>query len=253
MADNEKTTRGRGRPRKIVEDHPVEAEKAPETVVAVEPAEDENVTMQEQLKYQLTAMIRMAKKMGIDLDEIYETPPKETTVVLEQATEDVPVEAIVDSVGHKPVVSDRPKPGTVLPGGNWIPWRKDDLNPEDQVEFVPQPVPGLVFPMLDEEGHQKILLDVNDLKCWLTVGVPNKVNRYFKNVYDNCYDAWRELENFKRNGPIVAPWGRFGPDGRPAWHYEPMALTFGMDIDGRYLTANRSPLYQVREENEDAI
>lgn len=248
MAD-EKTTRGRGRPRKT-EAHP--AEVSPEAqVAAVAEQQDENEIMGQQIKYQLAALMKMAQRMGIDLDELYETPPKETTVVLEEATSDVPIEEVVDSVGQKP--DHRPQPGTVLPGGNWIPWRKEDLNPEDTVEFVPQPIPTITFPMLDEEGHQKILLDVNDLKCWLTVGVPNRVNRFFKNAYDNAYQAWKELESFKRNGPEAAPWGRTGPDGRPAWHYEPMALTFGLDIDGRYLTSARSPLYTHREAVEDAI
>src|SRR5690348_9620485 len=256
MAD-EKVTRGRGRPRKT-ENHPVDAnvlqppvsaEDASHLAIAVE-AEDENKLMGEQIKYQLAALIKMAARMGVDLDELYEAPPKDTTVVLEEEPEDTHIEKIVDSAGKEP---ERLKQGTVLPGGNWIPWRKQDLNPEDKVPFVPQPVPSLVFPMLDDEGRQKILLDVNDLKCWLTVGVVNEVNQFFKNAYDNAYESWKELENFKRNGPIAAPWGARGPDGRPSWHYEPMALTFGMDIDGRYLTTMRSPLYQAREENEDAI
>lgn len=249
MADNEKITRGRGRPRKV-ENHPVDASVAPVDETTVPEVENEAQDMQSQIKYQLAALIKMANRMGIDLDELYESPPTQTTVVLEQAAEDVPLEKVVDSAGQVP---ERMLPGTVLPGGNWIPWRKEDLNSEDLVEFVPQPIPSITFPMLDSEGHQKILIDVNDLKCWLTVGVTNKVNRFFKNAYDDAYKAWKELETFKRNGPVSAPWGRVGPDGRPSWHYEPMALTFGMDIDGRYLTAGRSPLYTNREEREDAI
>jgi hypothetical protein len=241
----EGTTRKRGRPRKVdaaVEANPVEV--TPTEVVAVE---DENAAMQEQIKYQLVQLLKLAQKAGLDLEELYPTPPKEDTVVLELEEEET-----VDSYAARPH-GGRLQPGTVLAGGNWVPWRKEDLDQSNKVEFVPAPVPSLVFPMTDEDGRQKIRLDVNDLVCWLTVGVSNHVNRFFYNAYMDAYNSWKELEYFKRHGPEYAPWGRTGPDGRPAWHFEPFALTAGMDIDGRYLVAGRSPLYQAQQENEEAI
>src|SRR5260370_38745856 len=84
-------------------------------------------------------------------------------------------------------------PGTGLgcTRGNWIPWRKEDLDPTDTVTFTPMPVPSITFPFTDENGYQKIKLDVNDLICWLTCGIPNTINRYFYNAYKNAYDEWK--------------------------------------------------------------
>ena len=248
MAEEVDTTpRKRGRPRKV-EDHQPAVSSATTTQDTVDQLADENAAMQAQIKYQLAALIKMAEKAGINPFEGFETPPTEDTVVVHSQPEQ-----------EQPPRPSRPKPGSLL--GNpsdrnvgWVPWRKDDLDPEDTVEFVPQPIPSLVFPMTDEEGRQKIRLDVQDLVCWLTVGVPNKVNKFFYNAYQDAYSTWKELEAFKRRGPNVAPWGARGPDGRPSWHYEPFALSFGLDDDGHYVTPHRpGPLSAIRQSQDEAI
>jgi hypothetical protein len=195
-----------------------------------ETPDNEVGAMQAQIAYQMRELFKLAEKQGIKLEDIFEKPPTTVTTVLQGTAVAVPV-----------AVDVKQKPGTYIvdqqgkPTGATIPWTKQDLDPEDTVEFVPIPVPGLVYPFMDENGYQKIRLDVNNLVCWLTCGVPNKVNRFFWNVYDNSLQGYRELERFKRNGPAWAPWGARGPDGGPAWLYVPQAATFGMDDRGHSL------------------
>lgn len=276
--EEETTQKRRGRPRKVAEDNPV-AEVVPEpqpvqapapqatdvsaaTAAVLQLAIEELRAMQQQNQYQAVMFMKMMEKFGTNEPP---RPPKEDTVVLQQANPQD--EHVVDQFGQELVVPQQVEPqtpGKPRPGSltgrigernvGWVPWRKDDLNPDDAIDFVPAPVPTLVFPMTDEEGRQKIRLDVNDLVCWLTVGVPNRVNKFFKNAYDNAFDTWRELENFKRKGPAVAPWGAVGPDGRPSWYYDPMTLSFGMDDDGHAITPFRSnPLRSYQQNAPDAI
>lgn len=204
---------------------------------------DETAAMQDQVRYQMAQLLKLAQKTGTDLSEMFPTPPRSIT-----ATEEG--EMAADYVA--PV--NRPRPGAPLgsaPNSGWVPWRMEDLDPTDTIEFVPQPVPSLVFPLTDEEGRLKIRLDVNDLVCWLTVGSPCTVNRIFYNAYMDSYNGWKELENFKRRGPAYAPWGDRGPDGRPTWHFESQALTFGLDPDGRYLTGGRQTMAEYEQSLKD--
>jgi len=223
--------------------------KAPAaTEVAVENnsqnAENEAAAMKEQVAYQLAQLLKMADKMGIKLDEVFEKPPVDTTVVHESPTTQEIVNiaaqaAVAAARGMNPnqqqVPSGPLKPGQALPGGAWVQWKKSDLNPELTKTFVPLPIPGMVYPFADENGLQKIRLDVNGLVCWLTCGVENTVNEMFYSVYEAALAGHRELEAFKKNGPSYAPWGTKGPDGRPAWQYTPQAASFGMNIDGHSL------------------
>lgn len=237
---NDTTPRPRGRPRKV-ENNP--EPQVDERDLQIQILREELETMRQQNEYQMAMFQKLLARADIDEPT---RPPKEDTLIVE-SNEDT-----------SRVNSGRPRPGSLLGDQydrnvGWVPWRKDDLNGEDMVDFVPAPVPSVVFPMSDEEGRQKIRLDVNDLVCWLTVGVPNHVNRFFYNAYIDAYNSWRELENFKRKGPAVAPWGSTGPDGRPSWYFEPMALSFGMDENGHAVTPFRSnPLrtYQQRSEGE---
>lgn len=205
--------------------------KAPVTAEVVESnsqtAESEAAAMKDQVAYQLATLLKMAEKLEINLDEIYPRPPAVTTTVVQSSGVPVPLPI--------PAPTGKPKPGQYLPGGAWVQWTKADLDPEETVTFVPLPIPGIVYPFTDENGYQKIKLDVNGLVCWLTVGVENTINRFFYNVYEAALNGHRELEKFKREGPEYAPWGKKGPDGRQAWQFIPMAATFGMTDDGRSL------------------
>lgn len=206
--------------------------KAPAAKVAENDSEkpDEVGAMQAQIAFQIRELVKLAEKQGVKLEDIFEKPPTAVTAVTQGSVPVAPV-----------TVEVKLKPGSYImgidgkPTGNSIPWRKEDLDPNDKVKFVPLPVPGLVFPFADENGMQKIRLDVNNLVCWLTCGVENEVNRFFYNVYQNGLDSYRELEKFKRTGPAFAPWGARGPDGGPAWLYVPQAATFGMDDRGHSL------------------
>lgn len=220
--------------------------KAPAAPVAAEnnsQTAEEAAAMKEQVAYQLAQLLKMAEKMGVNLDEVFPKPPAETTVVVEapstQEIVSIAAQAAVAAMRGTTAPAQGPsapyKPGQALPGGGWIQWQKSDLNPEDTITFVPLPIPGMVYPFADENGYQKIRLDINGLVCWLTCGVEQTVNKYFYNVYEAALSGHRQLEAFKRNGPDYAPWGTHGPDGRPAWQYTPMAASFGMNIDGRSL------------------
>lgn len=212
---------------------------------------EEKAAMEEQFKFQLKSLLKSAQSMGIDLNEVYEKPPSETTVTMSASdlleairnmgstnnsnlggpARNVPLDAL-----GQPVQGDaKLKPGQIIPGTqNWQPWSKNDLDPEAITRFVPLPIPSLVYPIIDGEGRQKIKLDVNNLVQWLTVGEENVVNTFFYNVYKNAYDTWKELEAFKRTGPMGAPWG-FKENGMPAWSYTPFAPSFGMTEEGRAL------------------
>jgi hypothetical protein len=206
-------------------DEIVEVVAEPEKVSPMT-VEDEAAAMKQQVLYQFKQLLKMAETMGIKLEEIYEKPPVDVTKVVASA---IPAPA---------TEAGKLKPGTVLGTGvnaSWVPWTKADLDPDDVVEFSPLPLPGIVYPFPDENGYQKIRLDINGLVVWFTCGVPNIVNRYFYNEYQDKLANWRALEDFKRNGPSYAPWGRKGPDGQNAWMYVPMAPSFGMNEDGRSL------------------
>lgn len=234
----------RGRPRKT----PVVAEAPAENSSAVATASgDEAAAMKEQVAYQLAQLLKSAEKLGVTLEDLYPKPPTAVNVV-EAPASTVPATGadgtitingqtfkITPSSTNVPAPTGKPKPGQYLPGGAWVQWTKADLDPEDVVTFVPLPIPGMVYPFADENGYQKIKLDINGLVCWLTCGTENKVNRFFYNVYEAALANHRQLEAFKRNGPEYAPWGTRGPDGRPAWQFTPMAASFGMNIDGHSL------------------
>lgn len=265
--EQETTQKRRGRPRKVAEDNPVaevteptQDTSAESTAAVLQIALEELKAMQQQNQVIMAMFMKQAEKLGLTDPP---RPPREDTVVLEPASPQD--EHVMDQFGQelvRPATMNqdqgKPRPGSLL--GNpwdrnvsWVPWRREDLDPGDMVEFVPAPVPNLVFPMTDEEGRQKIRLDVNDLVCWLTVGVPNRVNRFFKNAYDNGFEGWRELESFKRKGPAVAPWGQMGPDGRQSWYYDPMTTSFGMDENGHAITPFRSNPLRMYQGSEPEV
>lgn len=234
---NENTPRRRGRPRK--EDNP--EPQVDTRDLQIQMLREELDTMRAQNEYQMAMFMKLMEKQQVEMPA---PPPNEDTLVVESDKEEV-------------VRDGRPRPGSLLGDPRdrnvgWVPWRKDDLDPNEYIEFVPAPVPSLVFPMTDEEGRQKIRLDVNDLVCWLTVGIPNRVNKFFHNAYMDAYNSWRELEAFKRRGPAFAPWGSVGPDGRPSWYFEPVALSFGMDENGHAITPFRSnPLRSYQQQGDE--
>ena len=188
-----------------------------------------------QVAFQFAQLQKLAEKQNIKLTDVFETPPSATTVEQEPKPAATESTELGQPVIAEPTQTGRPKPGTVLPGGNWVPWNPMDLKDSKKITFTPLPIPTLVFPFPDENGFAKIRLDVNDLVCWLTCGIPNTVSEMFYWAYKNGEDQWRALENLKRNGPAYAPWGQRGPDGGQAWQFTPMAASFGMDIDGRSL------------------
>lgn len=111
------------------------------------------------------------------------------------------------------VVREQIKPGSLIAGTQqYIPWRVEDLDPNDTVEFIPELVPSLWMPHLSPNGLPLVSVDVNGLKAVYEVGTLTKTNKYFYNVYKNSYDQWVELEDLKHNGPTER---RFFSK----WHY----------------------------------
>ena len=132
----------------------------------------------------------------------------------------------------------------LLPGGKigegaaatWRPWRKEDLDAGgEKFSFVPQFIPPIVFPIPDENGLYKIILDVNDLQCCLTVGELNEnISGMFYHHYKEIERNWKAGEVFKKKGPKNAPWLNQGPNGVSTWHYEPEAPSAWIDLKGNY-------------------
>lgn len=265
MADENITPkRGRGRPRKQEKTSAPAVETVPATV---DDLDEER--MQEQIKENLKSLLKLAAKRGISIEDLFDAPPADTTVVEETAE----VNASIDEElgvqpdwdvrrGEVPMSKKKQKklaklmaqarPQELKPGGaifdengraQYIkPWTRNDLQTSKRIKFIPRPIPTMVYPLHDMYGLQKIKLDVNGLVCWLTCGVENEVYEFFYNAYLDGEKSYSELERFKAHGPDAAPWGAVGPDGRPAWRFTPQALTFGMDPDGKYLID--SPLYE---------
>src|SRR5260221_10744673 len=107
-----------------------QTKKAPVSKVAVREdysstSAEEVDAMKAQVKFQMDLLLKSAAKLGVEISDLYPTPPKEVTKVVEATT------AVLPEVGGPAPVEDagKLKPGTVLPGGNWVRWGKDDLNP----------------------------------------------------------------------------------------------------------------------------
>jgi hypothetical protein len=161
-------------------------------------------------------------------------PPKETTSFGRE------VETTDGKKKWIPMRPDGTRPGAPLPGNSDadVPWTKGDLDPEDVYSFVPMPVPGLVHPLLDEDGRPKIFLTVNGLTACLTVGVLNeKIPGMWYWAYKNAEDLWRLSDDYRQHGPKSAPWVGQGPGGKSTWYWEREAPSAWIDLDGRYYTA----------------
>lgn len=120
------------------------------------------------------------------------------------------------------------KPGQIMPGGGWIPWIKEDLDPTKTVTFLAQDVLGTQGGNYWDGFDKFFILDVNGLTCRISVGKINTINEFFYSRYESMVNGNVALEEFKRKGPVSM--GKFWN-----WSYQPNTPTFGMDIDGRYL------------------
>ena len=200
--------------------------------------------MQRQIKTQGEILERILKKEGTSISESIPKPPNETTKVVDSrdAAIDNYVPSIAEGTGPTPSVDveeeDR-HPGAELPGHTWVPWRPSDLDKFPKKHVIPYPIPGLVWPEVDEEGRQKIRIIKQDLECWLTVGEDNYVSEFFSEVYEDRYRNWKELEKFKRTGGR-GPWVHGGRNGENTWTYTTDVISFGIDPDGRPVGIDKS-------------
>lgn len=156
-----------------------------------------------------------------------------------------------------------PKPEIVYSDGNgyqtlpsrWRPWTYTDIKNSPMVSFVPMRIEPWISPSKGPRGQEYIRLDVNDLKCDLLVGQVNMVPEFFYNAYKDMENSYLEVEDRKRTGQASVDSMR---PHAPNWLFEPSAHTFGLDINGRYLTlANGDPFLaggdpQIQQ-SEDAI
>lgn len=126
------------------------------------------------------------------------------------------------------------KPGAAYDGG-WVAWRKEDLDPNDVVTFVPLEIP--YQKVYEQDGKKYSYLTVNGLQCVLCINEVNTVNRFFYNAYQNNLDGVRELEKFKRTGPKDAPWSEGGIRGTNTWVYMPESRSAWFDEDGREISS----------------
>lgn len=230
--------------------------KAPAAPIAVEDNSDSEAkaSMQNDLKIQLKMLVKSLKASGMDLSDVFETPPTEVTKTFN--TEDLTAAisaAVKEAVNQTAAVlggknsgipmsaygepqrdaSGKLKPGALIPGTqNYVAWSMADLDPEDTVQVSPLPIPSLVWPIVDGYGRQKLRIDKNGLGIWLTVGETQTINKFFYDSYLDAKKQWEELEAFKRNGPIGphVPWG--GPQN---FKFTPFAPSFGMNEEGRSL------------------
>lgn len=194
----------------------VAEERSAEVTVPAAPVFDLRKMYEEQIK-QMEQIMAMAKSQGVSLGD---TPPPVTATKEVGKDEWVPTRA-----------------GGADQSGNDIPWSKHDLNPTDKYNFVPQFIPGLVHPVLDENRKPRIFFTINGLQCALTVGVLNEnISGMFYWAYKNAEDMHLAGEEFKSKGPSFAPWVGQGPFGTNTWHYEGIAPQAWIDLDGKYYT-----------------
>jgi hypothetical protein len=208
----------------------------PQAEVAGKDSADELRKMQESVKQNIYDLIKMAEKTGLSLKEIFPQPPAADQAIQESD----PGEQINSPLN--PISKTQYKPGEVIGdatrmNSQWKPWTMADIQDGPRIPLVPLPVPGLVWPVPDELGRQKIRLCNAELTCWLTVGELQEVPTFFSWIYDEALNQYKQAEEYKRVGPESAPWGVInGETGRRAWFHQPTAATFGMDIDGNPLT-----------------
>jgi hypothetical protein len=137
------------------------------------------------------------------------------------------------------------KPGAYYEQGwkdnhTWVVWRKEDLDPNDRVQFIPLEIPTLRWEVRDEIDKYTTLT-VNGLRCVLKANELNDVNRFFYNAYQNIVEAWKESERTKRTGVMTPKLQKMidkysATDSPYQWFYNPSAITAWMDQDGRYTT-----------------
>lgn len=214
MTEEVAVKRGRGRPRKVAAEAPVSVAES------VELTPIEKVGVQAQIAAQMKVLMELATSQGLDLSAMFAAPPN--TVTREVYRPSV--------AGEEEIV-----PGMPVDRKGVKEFPRLKLDKSDTVTFVPELIPSLYYPISDEDGRQKLLIDANDHQCWLTVNVPNTVNKFFYQAYRDAVDLHRELENLKRFGPKNAPWGTVASDGRKNWSFKAAAATFGMNVDGHFL------------------
>lgn len=63
----------------------------------------------------------------------------------------------------------------------------DRIASSPKVDFVPEFVHSLQTGSNSPEGLPQMIVDINDIKCMLTVGIPNRVEGPFYDAYCDAY------------------------------------------------------------------
>jgi hypothetical protein len=133
---------------------------------------------------------------------------------------------------HAEYISEGYKPGQAFSDGEgWVPWEIEDLDPNDTVQFIPQDIESIRFPVPSINGKRLLSVDVNDLQVLYEVGTSTVTNRFFYNAYVNALEAGIARQNFMNHGPQQesTPWST------STWSHVQAGPSFAMDLDGRSL------------------
>lgn len=100
----------------------------------------------------------------------------------------------------------------------------------EKIDFVPEFIHGLQYNYHSPEGFERLLIDVNDVRCLLTVGVPNRVEKPFFDAYCQAYEQAYGRSYQNETNPHV---DRIARDGAYTWFVE------------------KGPEYSEEEENDN--
>lgn len=130
-------------------------------------------------------------------------------------------------------------------------WELEDFGPKKNwVTFVPQEIPEMRQPLSWIENPDGSIthwqrLTVNGCAIWLQLFVPNTVPAAFYHTYENQRQEAINLRRLKRTGSTgeyEKMWEKGGANGQNTWFYMPEAPTAWFDIDGRYMSPDRTYL-----------
>lgn len=94
----------------------------------------------------------------------------------------------------------------------------DRIAASEKIDFVPEFVHSLHANMRKlDDGTPLMLIDINDVKCLLTPGVPNRVEKPFFDAYCNAYEL---AYGTSPENPVETSVENIARDGAHTWEIE---------------------------------